>query len=87
MGIKTFRPVTPSLRATTSLTNDEITKSSPEKSLLSSAKKHGGRNNQGQITCRHKGGGHKQKYRIQNQIDHITCKGGDQCLFCKSKSS
>ena len=64
MGIKTYRPVTPSLRATTSLTNDEITKSSPEKSLLSSAKKHGGRNNQGQITCRHKGGGHKQKYRI-----------------------
>ena len=64
MGIKTYRPVTPSLRATTSLTHDEITKSSPEKSLLSSAKKHGGRNNQGQITCRHKGGGHKQKYRI-----------------------
>ena len=64
MGIKTYKPVTPSLRATTSLTNDEITKSSPEKSLLSSAKKHGGRNNQGQITCRHKGGGHKQKYRI-----------------------
>ena len=64
MGIKTYRPVTPSLRATTSLTYDEITKSSPEKSLLSSAKKHGGRNNQGQITCRHKGGGHKQKYRI-----------------------
>lgn len=64
MGIKTYRPVTPSLRNTTSLTNDEITKSSPEKSLLSSAKKTGGRNNQGQITCRHKGGGHKQKYRI-----------------------
>ena len=64
MGIRTFRPVTPSLRATTALTNDEITKSSPEKSLLSSAKKHGGRNNQGHITCRHKGGGHKQKYRI-----------------------
>ena len=71
MGIKTFRPVTPSLRATTALTNDEITKSSPEKSLLSSAKKHGGRNNQGQITCRHKGGGHKQKYRI---IDFVRSK-------------
>lgn len=64
MGIKTYNPVTPSLRATTSLTNEEITKSSPEKSLLSSAKKHGGRNNQGVITCRHKGGGHKQKYRL-----------------------
>ncbi len=71
MGIKTYRPVTPSLRATTSLMNDEITKSSPEKSLLSSAKKHGGRNNQGQITCRHKGGGHKQKYRI---IDFVRAK-------------
>ena len=77
MGIKTYRPVTPSLRATTSLTNDEITKSSPEKSLLSSAKKHGGRNNQGVITCRHKGGGHKQKYRIVDfarQRDGIQAK-------------
>ena len=64
MGIKTYKPVTPSLRATTSLTYEEITKSSPEKSLLSSAKKNGGRNNQGKITCRHKGGGHKQKYRV-----------------------
>ena len=63
MAIKTYRPVTPSLRATTSLVNDEITKSSPEKSLLS--------NNQGQITCRHKGGGHKQKYRI---IDFVRNK-------------
>ena len=48
----------------TQLTNDEITKSTPEKSLLMSFNKKGGRNNQGQITCRHKGGGHKQKYRI-----------------------
>ena len=64
MGIKTFRPITPSRRNMTSLTNDEITKSTPEKSLLMSFNKKGGRNNQGQITCRHKGGGHKQKYRI-----------------------
>jgi len=64
MGIKTYKPVTPSLRNTTSLTNEEITKHSPEKSLLVIAKKTGGRNNQGQVTCRHKGGGHKQKYRI-----------------------
>ena len=71
MGIKTYKPVTPSLRATTSLTYEEITKSSPEKSLLSSAKKIGGRNNQGKITCRHKGGGHKQKYRI---IDFVRSK-------------
>ncbi len=64
MGIKTFKPVTPSRRNMTQLTNDEITKSTPEKSLLASFNKKGGRNNQGQITCRHKGGGHKQKYRI-----------------------
>lgn len=64
MGIKTFKPVTPSRRNMTQLTNDEITKSTPEKSLLMSFNKKGGRNNQGQITCRHKGGGHKQKYRI-----------------------
>ena len=64
MGIKTFKPITPSRRNMTQLTNDEITKSTPEKSLLTSFSKKGGRNNQGQITCRHKGGGHKQKYRI-----------------------
>ncbi len=64
MGIKTFKPITPSRRNMTQLTNDEITKSTPEKSLLMSFSKKGGRNNQGQITCRHKGGGHKQKYRI-----------------------
>ena len=45
-------------------TNEEITKSTPEKSLLVSLSKTGGRNSSGQITCRHIGGGHKRKYRV-----------------------
>ncbi|MBQ8044536.1 MAG: 50S ribosomal protein L2 [Clostridia bacterium] len=64
MGIKTFRPTTPSRRNMTVLTNDEITKSSPEKSLLTTLKKNAGRNNTGKITVRHHGGGQRRKYRI-----------------------
>jgi len=64
MGIKTYRPYTPSRRNMTSLTNDEITKKSPEKSLLSTKKKNAGRNSYGRITVRHQGGGNRQKYRI-----------------------
>ena len=64
MGIKTFRPYTPSRRHMTSLDFQEITKSTPEKSLLASKKKNAGRNNQGKITVRHHGGGNRQKYRI-----------------------
>ena len=60
MGIKSFRPVTPSLRNTTTLTNDEITKSTPEKSLLTVLKKNAGRNNSGKITVRHHGGGSRR---------------------------
>jgi len=56
MGIKSFRPVTPSLRNMTVLTYEEITKSTPEKKLLSPLKKHSGRNNTGKITVRHHGG-------------------------------
>jgi len=64
MGIKTFRPITPSRRAMT--TNDfaEITKSTPEKSLTVCLKSKGGRNNTGRITSRFRGGGHKRAYRI-----------------------
>ena len=73
MGIKSFRPVTPSLRNTTVLTNEEITKKSPEKSLLTVAKKKAGRNNSGKITVRHHGGGNRRKYRIidfkRNKVD------------------
>ena len=64
MGIKTYRPYTPSRRNMTSLTNDEITKKSPEKSLLTTKKKNAGRNSYGRITVRHQGGGNRQKYRI-----------------------
>ena len=64
MSIKTYKPVTNGRRDMTTLVNEEITKKTPEKSLLVSNKKTGGRNNQGVITCRHMGGGHKRKYRI-----------------------
>jgi large subunit ribosomal protein L2 len=64
MGIKKYRPYTPSRRHMTSSTFEEITKSTPEKSLVVSLKKNSGRNNQGKITVRHRGGGYKIKYRI-----------------------
>ena len=64
MGIKTFRPYTPSRRNMTTLTNNEITKTTPEKSLLDTKKKNAGRNSYGRITVRHQGGGNRQKYRI-----------------------
>ena len=62
--MKTFKPVTPSNRYKVWNTFEEITKSTPEKSLLRVKKRSGGRNNQGRITCRHIGGGHKKKYRL-----------------------
>ena len=64
MGIKVYKPITNGRRDMTTLTNSEITTSTPEKSLLVSLKKTGGRNNQGVITCRHIGGGAKRKYRV-----------------------
>ena len=64
MAIKTYKPVTNGRRNMTALTKDEITCNKPEKSLLTTISKKGGRNNQGQITTRHHGGGHKRKYRI-----------------------
>ena len=64
MGIKTYRPYTPSRRNMTGSDFSEITKSVPEKSLLVSLKKNAGRNNQGKITVRHHGGGSRRKYRI-----------------------
>jgi large subunit ribosomal protein L2 len=64
MALKTFRPITPVNRYKTLPGFDEITKSKPEKSLLDVRKRSGGRNNQGIITMRHIGGGHKKKYRI-----------------------
>lgn len=66
MAIKKFKPTTPSRRHMTVVISEEITKFSPEKSLLTSLKKHAGRNSQGKITVRHKGGGEKRKYRIMD---------------------
>ncbi len=64
MGIKNYRPITSTMRYKTGYTFEEITKDKPEKSLLAPLKKRAGRNNQGRITCRHRGGGSKRHYRI-----------------------
>ena len=62
--IKTYKPITNGRRNMTVLSFEEITTSTPEKSLLAPVKKNSGRNNTGRITVRHQGGGAKQKYRI-----------------------
>ena len=64
MAIKVYKPYTKSRRAMQTLSYEEITKATPEKSLLLTKKHTGGRNNQGVITCRHHGGGNKNRYRI-----------------------
>ena len=78
MGIKKYGPYTPSRRAMSGYDFAEITKSSPEKSLVESLKKNSGRNNQGKITVRHRGGGSRRLYRIidfkRNSKDGIPAK-------------
>ena len=64
MSTKSFRPYTPSRRNMTVLGNEEITKKTPEKSLLEKKRKNSGRNSYGRITVRHQGGGNRQKYRV-----------------------
>ncbi|MGI6257230.1 MAG: 50S ribosomal protein L2 [Anaerovoracaceae bacterium] len=64
MGIKKYNPTTPGLRGMTVSTFEEITKSTPEKSLTVTLKKHAGRNSRGKITVRNRGGGYRPKYRI-----------------------
>ncbi|MEI8217056.1 MAG: 50S ribosomal protein L2 [Eubacteriales bacterium] len=65
MGIKKYKPTTPGLRGMTVSTFEEITTgNNPEKSLVVTLKKHSGRNNQGRITIRHRGGGYRPKYRV-----------------------
>ena len=64
MAIRNYKPTTPGRRKMSALVNEEITSSTPEKSLTITMKKNGGRNNQGKITVRHQGGGEKRKYRI-----------------------
>ena len=64
MGIKKFKPITPTQRYRTVSDFSDITRKTPEKSLLEPLKKTGGRNNKGRITMRRRGGGHKQRYRV-----------------------
>jgi len=64
MGIKKYNPTTPGLRGMTVSTFEEITSTTPEKSLTVTLKKHAGRNSRGKITVRHRGGGYRPKYRI-----------------------
>src|SRR6516165_6681653 len=64
MALKDFRPLTPTQRFKQTPAYSEITKAKPEKSLVAPLKRTGGRNNNGRLTSRHIGGGHKRKYRI-----------------------
>ena len=73
MAIKTYKPVTPSLRGMTGYTFEEITDKAPERSLLISRRGHGGRNTQGRITVRHRGGGNRRAIRI---VDYKRGKHG-----------
>lgn len=64
MGIKKYNPYTPSRRSMEGFTFEEITRTKPEKGLTERLEKHAGRNNQGHLTARHRGGGHRRRYRI-----------------------
>ena len=64
MAIRNYKPTTPGRRKMSTLVNEEITTSTPEKTLTVTIKKNGGRNNQGKITVRHQGGGVKRRYRL-----------------------
>ncbi|MER0082081.1 50S ribosomal protein L2, partial [Corynebacterium sp. KPL2861] len=78
MAIRKYKPTTPGRRASSVSEFDEITRSTPEKSLLRPLSKTGGRNNYGRITTRHIGGGHKRRYRLidfrRNDKDGIPAK-------------
>ena len=73
MAIKTYKPTSPGKRNHVSIINPELSKGRPEKSLVRKLTNSGGRNNNGRITSRHIGGGHKRKYRVidfkRNKID------------------
>src|ERR1035438_3333681 len=64
MGIKTYKPTTPTRRFHTTVTREDLTATKPEKSLTQALKSSGGRNNKGEITSWWRGGGHKRNYRI-----------------------
>jgi large subunit ribosomal protein L2 len=73
MPVRKYKPTSPGRRSMSVSTFEEITKKKPEKSLTEPLKKHAGRNNRGRITTRHRGGGHKRRYRL---IDFKRNKGG-----------
>src|ERR687896_2446258 len=73
MPVRNYKPTTPGRRGMSVSTFEEITKKKPEKSLTEPLKRRGGRNNQGRITTRHQGGGHKRRYRL---IDFKRVKDG-----------
>ena len=73
MGIRKYKPTSPGRRHGSVLDFAELTKTKPEKSLLRPIKKTGGRNNRGRVTARHRGGGHKRRYRV---IDFQRSKDG-----------
>jgi len=72
MGIKKYNPPSPGRRFRTGSTFEEITRNRPEKSLLEKLVHKGGRNSRGRITMRHRGGGHKRRYRIIDFLGHGT---------------
>lgn len=76
MGLRTFKPTSPGRRFQTGLDCEEVTRTTPEKSLVEPIRKSGGRNSNGRITSRHRGGGHKRRYRV---IDFRRTKDGIPC--------
>ncbi len=78
MGLKEYKPTTPGRRDAVADDFSDITKSKPEKSLLAPMKKSGGRNHHGRVTTRHRGGGHKRRYRI---VDFKRDKSGDATVM------
>src|SRR6058998_2278314 len=84
MPIRRYKPTSPGRRFMSVSTFEEITKRKPEKSLLESVTKKGGRNNNGRITTRHQGGGHKRRYRV---IDFKRTKDGVPAKMARSAGS
>ena len=79
MGLRTFKPTSPGRRFQTGLDYEEVTRTTPEKSLVEPIRKSGGRNSNGRITSRHRGGGHKRRYRVidfRRTKDQIPCRIG-----------
>src|SRR5437867_13220001 len=77
MALRKYKPTSPGRRFRSVSAFDDVTKSEPEKSLLEPRKRKGGRNNQGRITTRHQGGGHKRRYRVidfKRQKDSVPAK-------------